>query len=41
MKFHDSTVTKIARPGKVVNHQASVMNSRQVASMYPQEGVGG
>src|SRR5690606_31109941 len=36
-----STVTRIARPGKVTTHQARRMNWRDSASMVPHSGVGG
>src|SRR2546427_12760090 len=39
MRFTPRTVTRIARPGNVVNHHASVMYSRASESITPHVGV--
>src|SRR2546427_12886178 len=39
MRFTPRTVTRIARPGNVVNHHASVMYSRASETITPHVGV--
>src|SRR5713101_8871085 len=41
MRLKPTTVTRIARPGKVAIHGAVSMNERPVASIDPHSGVGG